>query len=84
MKRIALIIVTIGPLALAGGGGCGDDMMSMTDEIDRFAEHHAALEAEMTGHHREVLEAGGWTGSARWRLTSSPGGVGTWARWAIA
>lgn len=59
MKRMALIMVTIGPLALAGGGGCSDDMMSMTDEIDRFAEHRAALEAEMTDHHREVLEAGG-------------------------
>jgi len=58
MRRIATLLWSLGSLAVAGSAGCSDDMMSMTDELDRFAEHRAALEAEMSGHHRQVLESG--------------------------
>jgi hypothetical protein len=56
MKTHGRLILSLGALAMMGAG-CGDDTMSMSDELERLASHQAALEAELTGHHRDVLEA---------------------------
>jgi hypothetical protein len=58
MKARRLLISSFGALAVAGVAGCGDDAMSMAEEIDRLTSHQVALELELSGHHREVLDAG--------------------------
>jgi hypothetical protein len=45
-------------VVVAGVAACSDDTMSMTEEIDRVASQQAALELELSGHHRDVLDAG--------------------------
>jgi hypothetical protein len=58
MKTHRLLISSFAVLAVAGAASCGDDSMSMTEEIDRLTSHQAALELALDGHHRDVLDAG--------------------------
>jgi hypothetical protein len=58
MKTVQFLISSFGLLAIAGVAACGDDTMSMTEEIDRVASHQTALELELSGHHRDVLDTG--------------------------
>jgi hypothetical protein len=56
MKTPRRLILSMGALALMGPG-CANDTMSMSDEVAGLTSHQAALEAELIGHHRNVLEA---------------------------
>lgn len=51
------LIHSMGALVLTAAG-CGGETMSMSDEVEGMASHQAALEADLTGHHRDVLAAG--------------------------
>lgn len=55
MKTHCGLILSLGTLALTSG--CGDDMMSMSDQLEGLASHQMALEGELTLHHRDVLDA---------------------------
>lgn len=50
------LLLSIGAFALVGAA-CGKDTMSMSDEVEGLTSHQAALEADLAGHHRDVLEA---------------------------
>jgi hypothetical protein len=58
MRSHRLLLSSFAVLAVSGTAGCGDNSMSMSEEIDRLASHQAALELELYGHHRDVLDAG--------------------------
>jgi hypothetical protein len=49
-------ILSIGALTMLGAT-CGDDTMSMSNELEALANHQAALEADLTAHHGGVLGA---------------------------
>jgi hypothetical protein len=51
-----VLISSFGVLALAGVAACGNDTMSMAEEVDQIGGHQAALELALSGHHREVLD----------------------------
>ena len=58
MKTIRSLLPAMTAVALGLAAGCSTDWMSMADELDRLETHRVALQADLTRHHADVLQAG--------------------------